>query len=369
MKILYTNFHPRNGGGHVTYLMNLMRGLAGHNEITLATPASSRLYRYAADIPAVNRVDLSFPGRVTELAGPCKVLRRLIKHHRFDVIHVNGSSDHKLVMLATIGLSPKPRIVLTKHNDHPINSIGNWIRAMLATHAAIGVSDFISALLLKSPYRRHRIVTVRHGIDTDYFTPVTETEYQALRVKHLGSPLPDKIVLGSSGGTDDDKGWLDLAGALILLDPAVRDRFHVVVIGDPPSADQVARLDAIGVRHQFSFPGLIDDVRPVLAACDVGFVLSYREALSFACRELMAQGLPVMITRVGGLPENLTDHEEGWIVPVRDASAIAEVLNAIAKEPQVLKTFGQSARVKALTTFNLRQFVTETLAVYQAGDK
>jgi glycosyltransferase involved in cell wall biosynthesis len=267
-------------------------------------------------------------------------------------------------MLATLGLSPKPRIFLTKHNDHKINSVGNWIRSAVATTATIGVSQFVSRMLLKSPYRRHPVTTVRHGVDTDYFAPVSEGDHASLRARYLMPDAVDKIVLGSSGGTDDDKGWLDLAGALALLSPVTRSRFHVVVIGDPPTADQVARLQNIGVQGQFSFPGLVDDVRPLLASCDVGFVLSYREALSFACRELMAQGLPVIVTDVGGLPENLTHCEEGWIVPVRDPSAIAGILNTIAADKDLLKTMGQRARIKALQDFNLNKFVTETLAVY-----
>ena len=78
----------------------------------------------------------------------------------------------------------------------------------------------------------------------------------------------------------------------------------------------------------------------------------------------MSQGLPVIVTRVGGLPENLTDREEGWIVPVRDSSAIAEILSGLASDSTLLKTMGQRARIKALEDFNLNRFVTETLAVY-----
>ena len=48
MKILFTNFHPRNGGGHVTYIVNLLRGLVGAHQLTVATPGSSRLYRLAS---------------------------------------------------------------------------------------------------------------------------------------------------------------------------------------------------------------------------------------------------------------------------------------------------------------------------------
>ncbi|MFY2628161.1 glycosyltransferase family 1 protein, partial [Achromobacter dolens] len=56
MRILYTNFHANNGGGHVTYIINLARALAAEHQITVAAPATSRLYRYAKAIPGVTVV-------------------------------------------------------------------------------------------------------------------------------------------------------------------------------------------------------------------------------------------------------------------------------------------------------------------------
>ena len=47
MKILYTNFHARNGGGHVTYIVNLLQGLSPQHVLTVATPKGSRLHRLA----------------------------------------------------------------------------------------------------------------------------------------------------------------------------------------------------------------------------------------------------------------------------------------------------------------------------------
>jgi glycosyltransferase involved in cell wall biosynthesis len=121
------------------------------------------------------------------------------------------------------------------------------------------------------------------------------------------------------------------------------------------------------MTSQVSFPGLIDDVRPVLAACDAGFVLSYQEALSFACRELMALGLPVLVTRVGGLPENLTDGQQGWIVARQDPPAIASVLVKILSDPEQLKSMGYLARARAVSEFNLSDFVARTMSVYQSA--
>ncbi len=129
----------------------------------------------------------------------------------------------------------------------------------------------------------------------------------------------------------------------------------------------MAGVRELGMQDQVVFPGLLDDVRPALAACDVGFVLSYREALSFACREVMSLGLPAWISNVGGLPENVTDGCDGWIVPVRDPRAIAGVLRGMLADLDRIRAMGAAAREKSLREFNLARFVDATFAVYQAA--
>ena len=366
MKVLYTNFHGRNGGGHVTYIVNLLHGLSAQHQLTVATPASSRLYRHASVIDGVQLVDMSYTTRPASWLAPRAQLKALIEREQFDVIHVNGSADHKQVMLAVVGMYPRPRIVFTKHNDHALKSVGHWLRARFATDCVIAVSDYIKSLVLDSPYKRCDVRTIRHGIDTDFFSPVTAQEKQALRLAQLGPDVKDKLVLISTGGTDYEKGWLDLVAGVAQLPEGLRKRFHIVVAGDHPGPEKLARVQALGMTQQVSYPGLIDDVRAVLAAGDIGFVLSYQEALSFACRELMALGLPVLVTRVGGLPENLIENESGWIVPPQSPAQIALILTTILEQPSVLVQMGHHARRHAVAHFQLADFVQLTLKAYHA---
>jgi glycosyltransferase involved in cell wall biosynthesis len=365
MNILYTNFHSGNGGGHVTYILNLLRGLIAQHSLTVACPASSRLYRLAAEIDGVKVVPMEFKARASSWLGAYVRLRALLGREHFDIVHVNGSADHKQVMLAVLALAKRPHVVFTKHNNHPLKSLGHRLRARLATDHVIAVSDYTHNQVMNSVYRRCDITTIRHGVDTAYFAPVTPEEKSLLRSQYFGEALKEKIILGSAGGTDLDKGWLDLVCALAALPEPLRGRFHLVVAGDPPEPELLAQVAKLGLLSQVSFPGLLDDVRPILAACDVGFVLSYHEALSFACRELMSLGLPVMVTRVGGLPENLIDGEQGWIVETRDVAGMAEVLRKIAIQPNLLDLFGHAARAHAQQWFNLDDFARATLAVYQ----
>jgi len=365
MKILFTNFHGGNGGGHVTYIVNLLKGLAAEHNLTVASPDSSRLNRLASEVKGVKLVSMEFTTRPSSWLGARSRLRALLKKECFDIVHVNGSADHKQVMLASLGLKQRPQIVFTKHNYHPLNSFGHRLRASLATDHVIAVSDYVASQVRNSVYRHCPLTTVRHGVDTAYFSPVSAAEKKMLRVRFLGDALPDKIVLGSSGGTDIEKGWLDLVAAVAQLPEPLKSRFVLLVAGDLPKPALLAEVSRLGMQSQVYFPGLLDDVRPMLAACDVGFVLSYQEALSFACREMMALGLSVLVTRVGGLPENLTEGKNGWIVEARDISGMTEVLRQIADHPERLSQFGAAARRHAEQWFNLSDFALQTLAIYQ----
>ena len=365
MKILFTNFHPGIGGGHVTYIVSLLLGMKATHNLFVACPATSRLFKRASEIVDVQTVDMSFTTRPSSWFSARAALRALILKENFDVIHVNGSSDHKQVMLALVGLGCSPRVIYTKHNDRGVTSFGHHLRARFSTDHVIAVSEYIKDMLLNSPYKKRPISVIRHGIDTQYFSPVSHDEKMRLRAQFFEPEVQDKIILGSASGTHEAKGWLDLVHALSLLEPEQRKYFHVAVIGDQPEEELRARATAYGVCSHLSFLGLIDDVRTVLAACDVGFVLSYHEALSFACREKMALGLPVLVTQAGGLPENVFHDREGWIVPVRSPESIKAVLLNILANPARLSVVGAQARARAERDFNLKEFIRATMAVYQ----
>lgn len=369
MKILYTNFHPRNGGGHATYITSLARALAGEHQITVATPDTSRLHRYANGIPGVCTIGMRFSTRPSSWFGERAALRRLLATERYDIVHVNGSADHKQVLLASIGLRNRPRVVFTKHNDHPLSSWGHRMRATLATDHVIAVSDYVKNMLMMSPYRRLPITTIRHGIDTNYFAPPDSTSAQnavnTLREKYFGPEWHGRLLIGSAGGTDYDKGWLDLVEAAGSLPADLRRQVLILVAGDLPNDDKRARVRAAGMQNQVVFPGLLDDVRDALACCHVGFVLSYREALSYACREVMALGLPALISDAGGLPENVTDGQDGWIVPARDQAAISQTLVAMLRDPERVSQMGEAARRTAVEHFGLADFARATIGVYR----
>lgn len=367
MRILYTNFHPDDGGGHTTYVLALARGLRGRHRIHVAAPPGSRLLSGAEALAGVAAVPQPFPNGIRPAARrqARMRLRALLQAERFDLVHVNGSADHRLVLSALRGLPARPRIVFTKHNSKPVSGLGAWWRTRRGTDHVIAVCEDTRTRLLDTPYGRLPLDVVPNGVDLEHYRPWPDDACRRARQQWLGEGRDDVLLLGSNAGTAPYKGWMDLVEALALLPAHARARVHVLLAGEPPAADALARIQALELARQVRFAGLLDDVRPLVAALDAGFVLSWGvETISFACREMMAMGKPVLVSDYAGLPENIEPGVDGWVVPARSPRRVADAIAQLLDARDGLPAMGAAARAHAGRAFGLQRFVDATEAVY-----
>ena len=90
------------------------------------------------------------------------------------------------------------------------------------------------------------------------------------------------------------------------------------------------------------------------------------EGFGLVFLEAMAHGLPVISTTVSAIPETVVDGETGWLVPPRDAEAIARALCAALTDPQVRRARGANGRARLEAQFTVEAMVERTLAVYRS---
>ena len=98
---------------------------------------------------------------------------------------------------------------------------------------------------------------------------------------------------------------------------------------------------------------------------DVFVLPSYSEGVSLALLEAMAAGLPVIASRVGGLPEVVTDGENGLLVPPRDADALAAALTRLLADPSLARQLGENARGYVREHFSLERLGREINEIYE----
>jgi len=116
----------------------------------------------------------------------------------------------------------------------------------------------------------------------------------------------------------------------------------------------------LGLRDNVIFLGERRDVPQILAASDIFVLSSNWEGLPRSTIEAMMAGLPVVATRVGGVPELVEDGGTGFLVPPRDPNALAEALQRLIADPELRRRMGQAGREKALKEFTLDRMLRET---------
>src|SRR4029453_5934702 len=118
-----------------------------------------------------------------------------------------------------------------------------------------------------------------------------------------------------------------------------------VIVGDGACRDALVELArATGVSERFQFVGHSDDIPRALADVDLLVLPSQSEAFPNAILEGMAGGLPVVATRVGGIPELVTHGRTGLLVPPGDPVALGDAIFAVLDQPQRAAAFGREAR-------------------------
>jgi L-malate glycosyltransferase len=364
MNILYTNFHPGNGGGHTTYLTYLFNGVIpqGINAF-IAVPGVSKLNRDLKQNYPSRVFDVDFPGKPKEIVNivrNIKKLKNIIIENQIDIVHVNGTPDHKVVMLCKWFYKLNFRIIRTKHDSFKIKQ--NWFADKLYgkyTDQMVVVSNFQYSHIITSELQKKTTV-IHNGIDLDYFQP-REKSKSLLKQFNIQS---DDVVFISVAGTALHKGWQFLVEAASKLDNELCQRIKIVIVGNSPTNEIVEQyINQLNMENNVIFTGFMDDVREAVSIADIGFVLSIGvETISFACREMMAMGRPVLVSDYAGLSENVDNNQDGWVVKQKSSDQIQKFLEKI--KTLDLNRYSNLANQKARQDFGLDKFINKTSQVY-----
>lgn len=368
MKILIATFHDKDGGGQTTYILSVIKSLPNH-QFVVGAPKTSKLFRIISNGTYKNATaaHVSYTAKFFDFAKKAENLKNLasiIEKNNFDIIHTNASSDHRLVLKALKHLKLKKKIpvVLVKHDTFPM-TIGKRIRAKYGCDRMIAVCQYTKCQLIEAGIDPNKIDVILNGTDTDYYAPATLEQRKKAR-ESLGLKEND-FVFGSVAGTTKYKGWHYLLRAIKKMNP--QPNIKVVIAGLPITKETYKKeIEDQQLSDTVILPGLILNVRDIIPAFDVGFVLSDSiETISQACREMMSMAVPTLISDYSGLPENVTDNVDGWISKTSDVDDIAKKIEKIISLPkEQLELMSKNAREKALKEFTAEEFAKKTEECY-----
>ena len=139
-----------------------------------------------------------------------------------------------------------------------------------------------------------------------------------------------------------------------------------MIAGDGPLREALeAETRALDLSSRVHFLGWRDDPHALIAALDVLLAPSLWEGFGLVFLEAMALNVPIIATRVSAIPEVVIDGETGWLVPPRDADALAATLLDALTHPDARRKWGANGRCRLETQFTAETMVERTLAVYR----
>lgn len=256
-------------------------------------------------------------------------------------------------------------VLYTEHNlmerYHPWTRRANlWTWGL--QERVVAVSGEVADSIARHAGSRVPVRVVRNGVPVAHLRRDPEAG-AALRWR-LGIP-EDAPVVGQVAVFRRQKRldlWLETAREVLRRRPETR----FVLVGDGPRRQETeAQARELGIEDAVSFPGLQDDVRPFLSAMDLLLITSEFEGLPLVLLEAMALELPVVSTRVGGIPEVVRHGETGRLAPFgRPEKAAAAILELLAS-PAERVALGRAGRRRVAEEFGTDRMLGELEALYR----
>jgi glycosyltransferase involved in cell wall biosynthesis len=297
-----------------------------------------------AGIPAAVLGATNTAARVLE--GAARMARQ-----RPDIIHAHNPTS---VHYGVVGkLVSGARLVVTDHRG--ILRVPTTIEWLL-TDAVVAVSRDTARICSAAKVTHVRVIY--NGVDP---TRPTRTRAEARAELGLGA----EVVAIQVANLLPVKAHDVLVRALGRL----RDegtKLTMLLVGDGPERPKIealARELDLG-PDRLRLLGFRGDVPNLLGASDFFALPSRMEGLPLSALEAMAQRLPVVTTRVGGIPEVVFDGEHGFLVPPDDAAALASAMSRLANDAELRKTLGEAAHARARDVFSFEHMTQKYDELY-----
>jgi glycosyltransferase involved in cell wall biosynthesis len=276
-------------------------------------------------------------------------LIRLFRQEQPALVHTHTSKAGVLGRVAA-WLARVPVIVHTPHGHVFYGHFGpfrSWLFLQIE-RVLSALTDRLIALteaerqdhLDRAVGEADRFVVVPSGIDRERFGRARVQGKQ--QPDWFGCP-PEALIVGSVGWLTDVKGHEYLIEAVAKLKPDFPS-LHLVIIGSGDRHDALLQQSELaGLRDAVHLLGHRDDIEACLAGMDLFVLPSLNEGMGRALIEAMAAGLPVIASRVGGIPAVISHERTGLLVPPGDADALAEALRRLLDRPEWATQLGLAA--------------------------
>ena len=328
-------------GGAERHTFDLMSAFAGRG------CAPTVFSMKAGPLPPPAGVSLLQPERPRSLPQRIGDLGRILRDHRPDLVVAVNERPVLASLAGRLASRVRVPIVAILHstvlrNRHERMMQLAYTPMINRIEGVVFISRNQRAYWTERGIRPRGEATIRNGVDLRRFSPALRAEHRdAVRARFgLG---PEDFVVGLCAVMRPEKNHLQLVDAVADL----RRRglpVKALLVGDGPMRAAIEeRARALGASDAVVLTGMQDDVRPLVSAFDVGCLCSVSiETLSLAALEVMAMGIPMVMSDIGGASE-IVDGVNGRLFPVGSDAGLRDALTSLI-DPKVRAEAGAEAR-------------------------
>ena len=388
IKILYI-ITKSNWGGAQRYVYDLARGLPQDNfEIAVAAGGSRcGLLMKKLNEARIHTISIPFLQRDVNIIKEFLSFFALIKifnSERPDVIHLNSTKIGGLgavaAWLSSFVTRRRSLIIFTAHGwgfneDRPlflriIIFLAQWITVLLC-HKIIALSGAVHNQAMYFPFVRKKIYFTEQGLEPPIFLSKEKAKTELLRAFNKTNPVSKEfpgLWIGCVAELTKNKGLTYLVDAIHLIQPPTA-HFQLLIISDGEDRGKLQlQISRIGLRDKIFLLGFVPEAARYLKAFDIFLLNSRKEGLPYVILEAGLAGRPVVATKVGGIPEIITDGQTGILIPKENAEATAEAVAGLMANSLEREILGRNLETVVRTKFSLAQMVAETVKVYNHID-
>lgn len=298
-------------------------------------------------------------------------IKKIIKKYEPDIIHTHGQRAGLLGRLAVRDL-PVTRI----HTEHTYtsnfkldNSLLHWshLRAMAMldrwTHKTIAVSNAVKTFLISAGITKaDKVLTIYNGIESQI------SKISAQQIKEFKSQFgltSSDLVIGTVGSLNKHK---DTATLIRAFSTMIKKWPHLklLLIGRGELQPQLKNLvKKLGISERVIFAGSMKDIDTAMSVFNIFILPSRSEAFGLTILEAMRANIPVIASRVGGIPEIITHNYNGMLVEHGDPKKLASAIMKLLNDKKLQKKF-ISHYSETLKKFSARSMIKQTEELYHS---
>lgn len=368
MRIAVLCHASAGGSGVVATELGLLVAAAGHEVRFVGTSQPFRLTgRRLGEGPYFHQVGnyayALFEQPFPELAQ-ANALAEVIGEHDVQLTHAHYAIPHATSAILARDMTRRTKVVTTLHGTD-VTLVGVDSAFKHTTRYAVERSDRVTAVsrFLADQTRDMLgvdvpIDVIHNFVDTDRFRRNPDPGVRA-RFAH-----PEEAILVHVSNFRPVKRTLDVIEVFARVSAEIPAR--LLMVGDGPERARAFDLAGqLGVLGRTQFLGSFPDVETVLSIADLFLLPSAQESFGLVALEAMSCEVPVVASRIGGIPEVVAEGETGLLADLGDVDAMAHASLQILRDESLYRGMGAAARRRAVEHFHPSLILPQYLRVYE----